>query len=293
MAPSANVIKRFSLALLIAADAASGVGCGGVDMVEVASDPDRGALAYEASSSDPAVARAMVTGTLLTVEEPSRGIADVTVTARDDRAAEVRQVVEVLAKEWTQLAMTWDGGRLAFYVDPAEQGTRSAGSIHVTDTFAGIGARSEEASKTTNSPRSSPARSTRSCSSAARSTRRRSVTCSRRSSAPSSSPPVDPRVPGPRSAEPDQPRSASASATGASAWNPRGRPRPLPVPPSRRSRGPRPRGPLLTTRGEGTSKLLSCGWSRAETAAAGVFDPPKMGGEALASRTCCGRLTKR
>ena len=38
----------------------------------------------------------MVTGTLLTVEALSRGIADVTVTARDDRAAEVRQVVEVL-----------------------------------------------------------------------------------------------------------------------------------------------------------------------------------------------------
>lgn len=40
--------------------------------------------------------------------------------------------------------MTWDGDRLAFYADAAEQGTRSAGSIHVTDTFAGIGARSEE-----------------------------------------------------------------------------------------------------------------------------------------------------
>ena len=40
--------------------------------------------------------------------------------------------------------MTWDGGRLAFYVDAAEQGTRRVGSIHVTDAFAGIGARSEE-----------------------------------------------------------------------------------------------------------------------------------------------------
>ncbi|WP_428274398.1 LamG domain-containing protein [Candidatus Palauibacter sp.] len=244
------------------------------------SDPDRGALAYEANSSDPAVARVMVTGTLLTVEALSRGIADVTVTARDDRSAEVRQVVEVLGcvrvpdgalhwwtgdgtgadivggldvtlmngadyakghvdsnaeepfsfggafsfdgvdaigrlpdapilnpagpfsvmvrakarpasvhsgasiakghpwaeswvldthnglwrrfirdrnlrdrrihgprlveNEWTHLAMTWDGGRLAFYVDAAEQGTRSVGSIHVTDAFAGIGARSEE-----------------------------------------------------------------------------------------------------------------------------------------------------
>ena len=40
--------------------------------------------------------------------------------------------------------MTWDRDRLALYVDAAEQGTRSAGSIHVTDAFAGIGARSEE-----------------------------------------------------------------------------------------------------------------------------------------------------
>lgn len=113
--------------VLLAGAAAWGVGCGGGDMVEVLppngepvvtsaippqtiaggdyvniglsshfSDPDRGALAYEATSSDPAVARVMVTGTLLTVEALSRGIADVTVTARDDRAAEVWQVVEVL-----------------------------------------------------------------------------------------------------------------------------------------------------------------------------------------------------
>ena len=41
--------------------------------------------------------------------------------------------------------MTWDRDRLAFYVDAAEQGTRSAGStIHVTDAIAGVGARSEE-----------------------------------------------------------------------------------------------------------------------------------------------------
>ena len=46
--------------------------------------------------------------------------------------------------EWTHLAMTRDRDRLAFYVDAAEQGTRSAGSIHVTDAFAGIGGRSEE-----------------------------------------------------------------------------------------------------------------------------------------------------
>lgn len=120
--------KRSTLVLVLAGVAAWGVGCGGVDMIEIPppnsepivtstippytiavgdyvniglsshfSDPDGGVLTYEASSSNPAVARVLVTGTLLTVEALSRGIADVTVTARDDQAAEVRQVVEVLS----------------------------------------------------------------------------------------------------------------------------------------------------------------------------------------------------
>jgi len=50
----------------------------------------------------------------------------------------------LVADEWTHLAMTWDGGRLAFYVDAVLQGTSDIGSIHVNDVFVGIGARSEE-----------------------------------------------------------------------------------------------------------------------------------------------------
>ncbi len=50
----------------------------------------------------------------------------------------------LVAGEWTHLAMTWDGDRLAFYVNAVRQGTSDVGSIHVNDVFVGIGARSEE-----------------------------------------------------------------------------------------------------------------------------------------------------
>lgn len=50
----------------------------------------------------------------------------------------------LVAGEWTHLAMTWDGQRLAFYVNGEAQGTHRAGSVNPTDGPVGIGSRSEE-----------------------------------------------------------------------------------------------------------------------------------------------------
>ncbi|MXW68373.1 MAG: hypothetical protein F4Z72_15415 [Gemmatimonadales bacterium] len=61
-----------------------------------------------------------------------------------DRGDEKVYGPRLVPGEWTHLAMTWDGDRLALYVDAVEQGTRDIESIHVTDAFVGIGGRSEE-----------------------------------------------------------------------------------------------------------------------------------------------------
>jgi len=46
--------------------------------------------------------------------------------------------------EWTHLALTWDGANVRFYVDGALAGTQAATSVYSTDSFLGIGYRSEE-----------------------------------------------------------------------------------------------------------------------------------------------------
>lgn len=46
--------------------------------------------------------------------------------------------------EWTHLALTWDGTNVRFYVDGAHAGTEAATGVFSTDSFLGIGYRSEE-----------------------------------------------------------------------------------------------------------------------------------------------------
>lgn len=46
--------------------------------------------------------------------------------------------------EWTHLALSWDGSDVRFYVDGALAGTQPATGVYSTDSFFGIGYRSEE-----------------------------------------------------------------------------------------------------------------------------------------------------
>ncbi len=66
-----------------------------IDLSTVFSDPDEDVLSYEAVSSKPAVATAVVSGTTLTVTAKRQGKATVTVTAKDPDGLEVTHAFEV------------------------------------------------------------------------------------------------------------------------------------------------------------------------------------------------------
>ncbi len=66
-----------------------------IDLSKVFSDPDEDVLSYEAVSSKPAVATAVVSGTTLTVTAKGQGEATVTVTAKDPDDLEVTDAFKV------------------------------------------------------------------------------------------------------------------------------------------------------------------------------------------------------
>ncbi|WP_419938347.1 Ig-like domain-containing protein [Candidatus Palauibacter sp.] len=100
-----------------------------VDLASYFSDPDGDALAYAASSSNAGVAGASVSGSALAVAAIARGVAVVTVTARDPRGLAAQQTFAVTVPNRAPEAVTGIPGVIA----PVGETVTVDASLHFED----------------------------------------------------------------------------------------------------------------------------------------------------------------